>query len=87
MMREQDVYVIIANNESVTFLKFGKYNWDEIDSIDTHTQISPWGSTRHEEKYLLLNLINGESFSIEVTNCDYQLYEIADKLKRIGKLV
>jgi len=87
MLKDQDVYIIVANNTHVTFLKFGKYLWNEIDSITTYTTISTWGSTRHEKKYLLLNLVTGKSFSVEVTNCDYQLNEIADKLRALGNLV
>jgi hypothetical protein len=84
-MKDQDVFKIVANKDSVTFLKHGEFKWIEIASISSYIKISPWGSTRHEEKYLLINLVTGKSFSIEVTNCDYQLYEIVERLKMLGK--
>lgn len=84
MNRRQDEYTIIADEQGVTFLKKGSFKWEEVVSISPYTQMASMGRTRHEEKYIRFKLVGDSEFSIEVTNCDHELYEIADKLKKLS---
>jgi len=90
LRRAEDQYLIVANGQGVSFLKRGKYSWSEVVAIDAYTEIKGYafgkGSSRYEAKFVRITLVGGLVFSLEVTNCDYEYLEIAQRLNKIGHL-
>lgn len=86
LIKNENVYAIVANETEVSFIKQGTFKWNEISSIKTYTKIVSGGRSRYEEKYIQVNLMNESNFSIEVSSFDYNYKEIAEKLRKLGKI-
>jgi hypothetical protein len=90
LQRTEDEYLIFADEQRVTFLKKGTYQWADVKSVAAFNKVQRDGfagtGTRYEAKFITVNLTNGKSLTIEVSNCDYENQDIARKLKEIGKL-
>lgn len=82
LRKKENEYLITADDEKVLFLKHGSHRWSEIASINAFSE----GFGKSRTNYVKILLTNGFSFSIDVTNCDYENQDIARKLKEIGKL-
>ncbi|MDT3404371.1 hypothetical protein [Mucilaginibacter terrae] len=82
--REQDKYLITADEEKLTLRRYGTFQWNAIVSIEAYTKNFGWGRRRSDSRYVNIKLADGRKLSINVDNCDYSNDEIAERLHKIG---
>jgi len=68
LIRDENVFVIIADEESITILKYGTYKWNEILKMETYTKL-PYGS-RNNRMYIKFFLSNGLEIVLDATSYD-----------------
>lgn len=83
LQKQEGIYAITANETEVIFLNSGTYKWYEIKNIKPITSYSFLYNSRSK---LIVNLVNGQNFKINLTNFDYSNDDLANILTNMGKL-
>jgi hypothetical protein len=83
--KSEEEYAISADSETITFIKFGTYYWDQIDKIDWFKDRSLIVTT-YKDWYLRIYLKDGTQLNIKTNNFDTFGEELAYKLSQLGQL-
>ncbi len=76
-----------ADEETVTFKKYGSFNWNKINKIETRIEMDySFSSSFKRRLFLKIYLTNGNILSIDTSNFDIHGTELALELKKLGKL-
>jgi len=84
LQKQENIYAITADEDSITLKNLGTFNWNEISdikSIDDNTFF-----TKRPQYYINITLKNGKILKINVTNFDYNFKELRDSLLSLGKI-
>jgi hypothetical protein len=78
-----NLYVIEADEDQVTLSKYGSYKWEQISKIKAVRELNIMLKPR---MYLKVYFTNSNIISIDTSNFDIYGEELAQKLRKLGKL-
>jgi Ca2+/Na+ antiporter len=78
-----NLYVIEADKDQVTLSKYGSYKWEQISKIKAVRELNIMLKPR---MYLKVYFTNSNIISIDTSNFDIYGEELAQKLRKLGKL-
>lgn len=81
LKRDEDNYAIIATEFSVTILKHGTLQWNEISSIE-HYYKRAFGMGS-PNKYIKFSFFNGDVIELDATSYDIEYKELTNQLNKI----
>jgi len=84
LKKQEDIYAILADEESITLKDLGTFKWNEVDKLESIDDNPLF--TKHPQYYLNIILKSGKNLKINVTNYDYNFRELRNILLSLSKI-
>ncbi|MGL4630482.1 MAG: hypothetical protein ACRCVT_04675 [Leadbetterella sp.] len=80
--KEENLFEIIATNQSIIFQNEGEYSWNKIDHIESYSEIKYFLGRARYKNYIVFHLKNGNYIELDASNFDLSYKEIERDLNK-----